>query len=281
MTVTYLFVPAHEGRKVEKALSSQSDAVILDLEDGVPDAEKGAARAAVARILDGRQAWTRPETWIRVNDSAGPQFAEDLTAIDWDRATGAVVPEAEDPDAVERLASAGARRLVLLIESVRGFDMLVSLVGATPRVSKRLAIGTWDLACDLGLFAVDDPDDSELMWQLRGRLVVESRRLGLNAPIDGIYARLDDAEGLRRVCQRAARMGFTAKLLIHPAQIAPARAVFAQDEDALQFAREVIAAYEQALGEGRGVVRVRARAVDRPMVAKARAVLAREETSVS
>lgn len=279
MATTYLFVPGNSDHKVRKALSSGSDAVILDLEDSVPDDEKAAAREAVARAV--RQLGPRPgpQLWVRVNGAGSEEFERDVTAIPWDRAYGVVLPKAEEPDAVRLLAAAGARRVLLLVESVAGLSRLGQVVGAASAV-ERVAIGTWDLALDLGLLTLDDPDESDLIWQLRGEVVVESRRLGLRAPIDGVCANFHDDEGLRAVCLRALRMGFAGKLLVHPHQIPVARSVFAPDPQKLAFAREVVAAYEEAAREGRGAVQVRGQAVDRPMVERARALLARWEEDV-
>lgn len=277
MAVTYLFVPAHEDRKVEKALLSEADAVILDLEDSVPDDEKDNARCAIARWLD----WSRGDAgcgqvWVRVNEAGSPHFARDVAGVPWQHVAGAIVPKAEDPQACEQLDAAGARKLILLVESVRGLDRLERLVATTHRVH-RLAIGTFDLCCDLGLVTVDDPDDSELIWQIRGQLVIESRRLGLEAPIDGIFARLDDDDGLRRVCERVMRMGYSGKLLIHPGQIPVAASVFVPKSETLELARDVVAVYDAAMAAGRGAISVRGQLVDRPMVARARAMLARWE----
>ncbi len=274
MAFTYLFAPANNERKLEKALGSGSDAVIIDLEDSVPDTEKEAARQQAARLLRQHGPLPGPQLWVRVNGASTSEFSLDVEAIPWDRAYGAVLPKAEDPGAVRLLSGHGVRRVLLLIESVAGMGRLPDLVAAAP-VVLRAALGTWDMALDLGLVAVDDPDESELMWQLRGQLVVESRRLGLAPPVDGIYARFNDDEGLQSVCRRALRMGFAGKLLIHPRQIPVARAVFGPDPEAVEFAREVVSAYEQAVREGRGAVQVRGRAVDRPMVERAKALLAR------
>jgi citrate lyase subunit beta/citryl-CoA lyase len=160
-----------------------------------------------------------------------------------------------------------------LIETVAGFGALSDL--AKVRGVVRFAIGTFDLALDLGLWAVADPDDSELVWQLRGTLVVESRRLGLASPVDGVYERLDDEAGLRAVCERALRIGYSGKLIIHPRQIAVVRSVFEASNEELQFAREVVEAYEQAKLAGRGAIQVRGHMIDGPMVARARGLLAR------
>lgn len=276
MASTYLFVPGNSERKVQKALTSGSDAVIVDLEDSVPDHEKVAAREAVVRLLGQYDSPLSTQLWVRVNAAGSKEFELDVKAIPWDRVYGVVLPKAEDPDAVRLLAEAGARRVLLLVESVVGLARLAHLAAAAP-VVERAAIGTWDLATDLGLLALDDPDESELIWYLRGQVVVESRRLGLRPPIDGIYANFQDDEGLRVVCGRAVRMGFAGKLLIHPRQVPVARAVFAPDPEKLAFAREVVTAYEEAAREGRGAVQVRGRAVDRPMVERARALLARWE----
>src|SRR5207247_3203534 len=128
------------------------------------------------------------------------------------------------PAAVAALERAGARQILLLIESAAGLEAFSMLARVSQRVA-RAAIGTWDLALDLGLVGVDDPDDSELIWQIRGDLVVRSRALGLQPPLDGIYAAVDDDDGLAAVCMRSFRLGYGGKLLIHPRQIPIARSV--------------------------------------------------------
>ncbi len=272
MPTTYLFVPAHEQRKLQNALASDSDAVIVDLEDSVPEECKVEARAAVQR-LDATYGFHTKEVWVRVNSAETPHFGKDVGAVDWSKVTGAVLPKAEDPTAVLSLGRA-AKRIILLVESVAGLYNLPALVSRGSG-AEQVALGTYDLGLDLGLIAVEDPDEAELIWQLRGQVVVESRRLGLKPPIDGIYARFTDEIGLRKVCERAKRMGFIGKLLVHPRQIAIARSVFGPDLKALQFAREVVRAYEKALDEGRGATQVDGRAIDKPVVERARALLAK------
>jgi citrate lyase subunit beta/citryl-CoA lyase len=270
LPTTYLFVPAPEERKVRKALESGAGAVILDLEDAVPEREKQAARIALAPLL-AQMTPGGPEVWIRVN-GADSHFAADVAAIDWARVTGAVLPKAEDPAQVVALARAGARQVLLLVESARGLHNLEALVSASNRVH-RLGIGTWDLALDLGLIAVDDPDESELIWRLRGDVVVESRRLGLPPPVDGVFAGLSDDQALRDACLRAFRLGYGAKLLIHPKQLGVAHDVFRLDADRLALARELVDAYDDAARAGQGAIAVRGQMVDRVMAERARATL--------
>jgi citrate lyase subunit beta/citryl-CoA lyase len=270
--LTYLFVPASEERKVSKALASDADAVILDLEDGVAEGEKPAARRLLRDALASWCAGARAAVWVRVN-AADPHLTADIASVDWPRVAGAVVPMAESSAPLQRLRAAGAARLLPLIETAAGFAALHDL--ATVDGVDRFAIGTYDLALDLGLLAVADPDDVELIWQLRGELVLKSRQLELQPPLDGVYGPIDDEAGFRAVCERARRFGFGGKLLVHPRQIAIAREAFAPSADELQFAREIVAAYDTATGEGRGAIRVRGRMIDRPMVVRARALLGR------
>ncbi len=275
VAVTYLFAPAHDERKGVKALASSADAVIFDLEDAVPDARKEEARSVLNRRLQESRAHAGPQRWVRVNDSRTRHFQEDIRSVEWRHAHGAVLPKAEDPDAVAALGGQ-VSHLLLLVESVAGMAALDRMVGASSRV-ERVAVGTWDLSLDLGLFSVEDPDDSELMWHVRTQLVLESRRLQLLPPIDGIFANLGDPQGLRNVCGRVARLGYGGKLLIHPDQIAPVQAAFDAAPTALRQARQIVTAYEEAEREGRGAVRVGDRLVDRPMVERARAILKRSQ----
>jgi citrate lyase subunit beta/citryl-CoA lyase len=269
---TYLFVPAHDVRKAARAAQSGADAVIFDLEASVPDAMKPEARRAVADFLIHLRHPGGPQLWVRVN-SRPDDFSADLEALDWSRADGVVVAQAERAETMGALHAAGARRIIPLIESAAAFGALRHLAQA-PAV-ERFAIGTWDLLLDLGLYAVADPDHSELIWQLRGQLVIASRQAGLQPPIDGIYSDLKDDEGLRKACERAHQLGYDGKLLIHPKQIATARSAFRPLDTQLQFAREVVEAYDSAVTRGIGAIQVQGRIVDLPVVEQARVMLAR------
>jgi citrate lyase subunit beta/citryl-CoA lyase len=270
--VIFLFVPAHEPRKVARALESASDAVILDLEDAVPEAQKADARREAAQCLARASSLGGPEMWFRIN-ATDPEFEQDLEAIDWTRAAGVVVPKAEDPQRIARVERAGAKRVLPLIETAAGLAMTDRLVTAGERVHC-LAIGTWDLALDLRLFHVDDPDDSDLIWQLRGEFVVTSRRLGLRPPIDGVCAQFENEARFETVSRRAAALGYGGKLLIHPRQIAIAQQIFTPDAAALDSARRLLDTYAAAAAEGRGAARFDGRLIDRPMVERAKALLA-------
>jgi citrate lyase subunit beta/citryl-CoA lyase len=128
LIATMMFVPAHDARKVAKALASSADAVILDLEDAVPEEMKSVAREAAAATVRDHTA-AIPHLYIRVNALDSPHCQLDLEAIDWQRA-GLLVPKAEDRDAIRRLARLTLSDLMLLIESAAGFAHLDELAGA-------------------------------------------------------------------------------------------------------------------------------------------------------
>jgi citrate lyase subunit beta / citryl-CoA lyase len=270
--VTYLFVPGNEDRKIAKAIQSDADAVILDLEDSIADDMKDGAREHLAEYLRSQPpAAVVPQVWVRVN-SIDSIFPADIKAIPWNNVYGAVLPKAERGESIKAVIDAGAKRVLPIIESAAGFKVLPKLV-ETGDV-ERFAIGTWDLAIDLGIVTVR-PDDSELIWQLRGEIILASRQLNLPPPIDGVYAQFDDDEGLRNLSERAHRMGFTAKLLIHPRQIAIVNSVLRPDDRVLEHARAVIDIYNDAVRAGRGAIQLNGEMIDRPVVERARAILKR------
>lgn len=268
---TLMFVPAHDARKTAKAQTSDADAIILDLEDAVPEQTKGEAREAAARIVRDRAA-AGPQIWVRINSAQTPHYDDDLRAIDWSRA-GLLVPKAEDPDAVWAFAKLPLSGLILTLETAVGCARVAEIVAASP-MQPRLALGTWDLALDLGL-SIDDPDESELVWHVRAQTVLASGALGLPAPIDGVYGRIDDDAGFTAMASRAQRLGFGGKLLVHPRQVPLAAKIFGRDDEQLRAAQALIAAYESAAQAGTGAIRHEGQMIDRVHVEKARRLVAR------
>jgi citrate lyase beta subunit len=279
MVITYLFVPAHDPRKVRNALASPADAVILDLEDAVPEQMKASARDAAARVL-GESADASSRVWVRINGAHTPHHELDLRAIPWDCASGLVFPKAEDVGSIQRLDPFAPRGLLLILESALGLARVADLVAAAP-VVPRLALGTWDLALDLGLSDIDDPDDSELVWHARCQLVLNSRALGLHPPVDGVFHRIAESAAFESTTARVRRLGFGGKLLVHPIQISLAKRIFAGNPMQVAEAQELVRAYERAAEAGTGAINFHGQMIDRVHVERARAVLARSSRSES
>ena len=277
---SYLFVPADRPERFAKALASGADVVIVDLEDAVaPDAKAG-ARAALAQWLAG--AANAPHLphlphlphvplFVRTNAPGTEWFADDLALCGHSAAVGGVMlPKAErvaDLDAV-RFAAPG-RALIPLIETAAGFDHLRALAGAAG--VQRLAFGSVDFQLDLGISisAGDESDGTELLF-FRSQLVLASRLASLLPPIDGVTTALDGDTPVTRDAQAARRLGFGAKLCIHPRQVAAVNAGFTPSDAEVAWARRVVAAVERS---GGAAVAVDGKMVDRPVLLRARAVL--------
>jgi len=254
---SYLFVPGNRPERFEKALGSGADAVIVDLEDAVPPEGKAAARAAVAR-------WLAPQrpVLIRINGADTPWFAEDLALCAQAGVAGVMVPKAERVADLQRVATVAAGGAVLpLIETAAGFENLRALAGAES--VQRLVFGSIDFQLDLGIL------DDELT-AFRSQLVLVSRIANLVAPVDGVCTAIDDTEQLQRDTTRARRLGFGAKLCIHPRQVETVNQGFVPSEAELAWARRVLAAAAQARG---AAVALDGKMIDRPVILRAQAIV--------
>jgi citrate lyase subunit beta/citryl-CoA lyase len=268
--VTYLFVPGNRPERFEKALASGADAIVLDLEDAVEPALKDEARAAVRRWLG-----TRPvgvPKLVRINDASTSWFAGDLAVLSDPAIDGVVLPKTEDSAQVATVADAiGPEAVVIpLIESARGLQA-VNAIASSPRV-QRLAFGSLDFGADLNLSG-----DERGLTAPALTLSIASRCAGIAAPIAGVTARIDDDEALALDTAWARAIGFTAKLCIHPRQIAPVRRGMGPTDAEREWARRVIKATERSSG----AVKVDGQMVDRPVILKAQSILERASQSPS
>lgn len=255
---TLLFVPGDRPDRFPKAAAAGADLLVLDLEDAVAPGAKEAARASVV-------AWLRASdapTAVRVNAAGSPWHDADLAALD-DLPVPVMVPKAEDPDALATLAGRG-HDVVALLETARGV-LAAPRIAAVPGVV-RLALGTFDLAAELGV----DPDDALAMAAARGGLVLASAAAGLDGPVDGVTADVRDTDRLVADVRRAAALGFGGKLCIHPAQVAPTALALAPGHDEVAWARRVV----EAAADPDGLLLLDGRMVDRPVVVRARRILA-------
>jgi citrate lyase subunit beta/citryl-CoA lyase len=260
-----LFVPGNRPDRFDKALGSGADAIILDLEDAVAPIEKNAAREAVGAWLDRH----RPESarvLIRINDDTGPWFENDLDLLRRVSPAGIMLPKAERTEQIASVAAAlhPGGIVVPLIETalgLRAVDRIAVAVGV-----QRLAFGTLDFAVDLELSG----DERGLIPPAMA-IALASRCAGKAPPIAGVTPALDDDDALSRDLAFARAVGFTAKLCIHPRQVAAVRRALAPSNAEMDWARRVLAAAE----DGAGVVQVDGRMVDRPVLLKAKSILDR------
>jgi citrate lyase beta subunit len=260
-------VPADNPHRVGKALASSADAVILDLEDGVAPARKDEARELVRTILAEPRS-DAPTLIVRINPGGTEFYAEDLAAVATGKPDAVMVPKAE-PAAVADLPER-IPPVVALIETAAGL-VGARQIAADPRV-ERLALGSFDLALELRL----EPraDGQELLFA-RSSLVLESALAGAPPPIDGVFIDFRDDEGLRKEALLVRSLGFGAKTCIHPAQLEIVNEAFSPSAEELSRAHEVVDAFERAAETGAGVTAHEGVMIDRPVVERARQLLAR------
>jgi len=258
---SYLFVPGNRPDRFDKAVASAADAIIVDLEDAVPPADKPSARAALAD-------WLTPSSrvLVRVNGADTEWFADDVALCAHPGVAGVVVPKAESEDHLAYVASHVASHAMLLplIESAKGLANGAA-VAAAPRVL-RILFGSIDFQLDLRMSVAE----AELLF-FRLQLVLLSRAAGIAAPVDGVTVEIDDAAVLRDAAAQARRLGFGGKLCIHPAQTAIVNDAFSPTADEIAWARRIVAAADAA---GGAATAVDGRMVDKPVILRAQTILA-------
>ena len=272
-----LFVPGNKGRMLDKARTLPADAVILDLEDGVPPGEKTVARATVRQALT--SSTYEPYVILRLN-ALGTGLAEaDLLEAFTARVGAVCLPKAETPRDVERLsalvAQAGDRHglprgtvaICLMIETALGVLNAYQMARMNVRA---LFLGGEDLVRDLG--AVRSKEGLELA-HARAQMVLAARAAGALA-IDTVFTDLADLDGLLEEAREARILGYSGKLLVHPAQIEPVHRAFAPSAEEVAQARRVLEAFAAAEARGDGVLALDGQMIDSPVVARAREVLA-------
>ena len=273
---SWLFVPGHRQKMIDKAPGRGSDALIYDLEDAVPPDEMDAARRKVGAALDAAK--EGPRRFVRIHGAGHGAMDGDLRAVVRPGLEGLVLPKVDRPEDVtavdrsltERESEAGMRpgsvRLAAMIESAMGLIQAPAIAASSPRLVA-LMFGAEDFAVDLGLFSFRE---GELMSYARSALVVAAASARLE-PVDKVYLDFRDPDGLARETQAARGLGFSGKTLIHPAQIEVVHWVFRPTDEEVESARRVVEAFEAAPEEG--TMAVDGRMVDLPVVKRARWIL--------
>jgi citrate lyase subunit beta / citryl-CoA lyase len=269
-----LYMPAANERALEKAKSIAADAIIFDLEDAVaPDAKEAARANAVAAVRSGE--YGGRTLTIRGNGLETVWGRADLTAIAKSGASAVVVPKVMSAAHVDDIAAvldaAGAPASLgiwAMIETPTAI-LNVRSIALHPRVTG-FVIGTNDLAKELRAKLV--PGRAPLMPHLAVALLA-GRDAGITV-LDGVFNDVKDAESFHAECVQGAEMGFDGKTLIHPSQVDPCNEVWSPTAEEIDYARRVIAAFDEALAEGKGVVTVDGRMIENLHVDNARRTLA-------
>ena len=263
--VSYLFVPGHRPDLIAKSRRSGAGAVVIDLEDAVAPADRPAARIAVRAALTAEPVADQ-QLWVRINAPGSADALADLAAIG-DLLTQVRVPKVDDPAQIDWVAARAPRLAAALpaIESASGL-LAAPAVAAHPLVV-RLGLGGVDLANDLGC----DGSPAALAYP-RSVLVVASRAAGLPGPVNSVYAKLDDPDGLLAHARAAKAIGFGAQSALTPRQLPAIQQVFGIAADRVVWAREVLGAFQTS--GGAACRTPSGEFVDLPIAQEARRILA-------
>lgn len=271
---SWLFVPADSERKITKALESETDAVIFDLEDSVAPAQKRAAREML-RQLPARSGG--PQWWLRINPIGSEFHRDDLQLIGVADIHGIVLPKAESGADVTRLAHRTGNIPVHAIVTETAGSLFGLLSYRDPK--SPLAAMSWgaeDLSAALGASSkYDKSGELSFTYRLARSLCLAGAVAAGVQPVDGVFADFRDDAGLKAEADAARREGFTGKLAIHPGQVAIINAAFTPSADELRHAGEIVAAFEAH--PDAGVLSVGGKMVDRPHLVQARKVLQRAQ----
>ena len=277
MVRSYLFVPGDQPDKIDRAATRGADALIFDIEDAVLPARKAEARQLVATAVmapsDGG------ERWVRINNH--PDLtAADISAVVPAGPTGLVIPKVADIETVSAIVdlieasesgSEVASRsvdIIAMIEDGRGVSAMEAIAGAA-RV-RTMMIGEYDLAVELG---VEPSEDGREFLFAHSKLVVACAAAGLEPPVAPVTSDFGDVEAFRASTTRFRNMGYRARAVIHPAQVAVANDVFTPSESDVRRAREIIERFEAGEVDGAGAIAQDGILIDEPIVQAARRVL--------
>lgn len=269
-----LFMPGSNPRALEKARTIDADTLVFDLEDAVAPSAKAEARTLVAAALasgaDG--AYGHRELVVRINGLDTEWWRDDLAALVPARPAAILLPKVESTEVLDRVAEemawcSGTLRpeFWVMLETPRGFLRAEDIATSHDQLTT-LVVGTNDLVKDLRARHV--PGRQPVLHAL-SHAVMAARTYGLNI-LDGVYSDFKDEAGFHAECRQARDMGFDGKTLIHPAQVGVANAVFSPSEAELETARRMIAAFDAAAADGKGVAVLDGRMIEELHVAEAR-----------
>ncbi|MGH9271353.1 MAG: HpcH/HpaI aldolase/citrate lyase family protein [Ilumatobacteraceae bacterium] len=268
-----LYMPAANARALEKAKDLACDAIIFDLEDAVaPDAKPLAREQAVAAVTSGE--YGARELTIRCNGLDTQWGADDLASVAGAGPAAVVIPKVDSTDQLDEVAArldagggSGVAIWAMVETPTAVFD--VRRLAAHERVAV-LVLGTNDLARELRAPLI--AGRSNLLAHLM--TAVMAARETDKVVLDGVYNDVRDAEGFAAECRQGVELGFDGKTLVHPSQVEPANEAWSPTAEEVELAQRVVAAYEEAEAEGRGVVTVDGKMVEHLHVATARRTLA-------
>jgi citrate lyase subunit beta/citryl-CoA lyase len=279
---TALFVPGTRPDRIDKAFNTAADMIIIDLEDSVPLAQKEEIRPAVVEKIAQHK---KKKLFVRIN-ALSTEFARgDLEVVVVSGLTGIMVPKLETAAHVRDIhalllkaekrqgMSAGETAVLALVESALAVENAFEIAAENtdPQRLFTLAFGAADFTLDLG---IELTKSGEELSYPRARIAVACRAAGIAPPLDTPFMiDLKDKDALGADARRAKQLGFQGKLCIHPNQVEVCNRLFSPSEQDIEFARQVVAAFEAAEADGAAAIQLDGKFIDYPIVARSRQIL--------
>jgi citrate lyase subunit beta/citryl-CoA lyase len=260
MLRSLLFVPANVERFVRKAPETGADAVVLDLEDSVPESEKRDARAKLGWAAEEVRSRSDQLLAVRVNSIGTPHLREDLRAAAEAGIEMVVLPKCDGPEDVFRMREVASEvgatfRVIALIESPRGVLAAQNIASEEGVIG--LAFGKFDFALSMGAL----PSSNLNVLVPRSLVAIAAKAHGL-VVVDTPYAALNDLEGLRAEALEAKALGYDGKFAVHPSQVPVINEVFSPSEEDVRWAEMVVEVLDQARKTGRASAELQGTMVD-------------------
>ena len=276
---SWMFVPGHRQRMIDKALGLNADAIMLDIEDGVAPNEKDAARKNIAESLGREKTPGAPARYVRINAIGHARMDADLEAVVRPGLEGLVCPKVDTPDEVRRVdailndkepksnLAKGSVKLLIAIESPRGLLNAPAIAAASERIVG-VIFGAEDFGREIGLPAVREGEARDLIYA-RSAIVIAAASAHVQ-PIDGVWVDLNDSDGLLGFAKQSRQLGFSGMSCIHPSQVDAINTVFSPTAEEIEYCQKVLQAFEEANARGDGSIAFGGQRIDRPIVERAR-----------
>lgn len=275
---SWMFVPGHRQRMIDKALGLNADAIMLDIEDGVAPNEKDAARKNIADSLGRDKAPGSPARYVRINAIGHARMDADLDAVVRPGLEGLVCPKVETPEEIRKVdnllndletkmkMAKGGVKLLIAIESPRGLLNAPAIAAASSR-NIGLLFGAEDFGREIGLPAIREGEARDLLYA-RSAMVIAAASAHILA-IDGVWVDLNDTAGLNGFAVQSRRIGFAGMSCIHPSQVDAINQTFSPTDAEIEYCQKVLQAFEEANARGDGSIALGGQLIDRPIVDRA------------
>ena len=276
---SWMFVPGHRQRMIDKALGLNADAIMLDIEDGVAPNEKDTARRNIAESLGRDKTPGSPARYVRINAIGHARMDADLEAVVRPGLEGLVCPKVDTPEEVRKVdallngkepknkLNQGSVKLLIAVESPKGLLNAAAIASASSRIVG-IIFGAEDFGREIGLPAVREGEARDLIYA-RSSIVIAAAAAHVQA-VDGVWVDLNDSDGLRAFAKQSRRLGFSGMSCIHPSQIEAINATFSPTAEEIDYCRKVLQAFEAANARGDGSIALGGQLIDRPIVERAR-----------